>query len=321
MNRFYIVALVLLICSQLSTAQKPQVLPQEVIEYMGSREVRYYHLFFHSTRLFFYMLGPKQQHAIRNLGWEPPRPASAYNSTGGELVLPDNNNGEDFLYMHWKMIQEVNRISQAAGSTYRVRGWVNIPPPNDQNWPVPDTYEVPDTQWLTDLINLFKSDDFYWDEIRPRDQRLSRPEYLRTLTLGELGSELENEIHFFAHNRFSEANPVGYRVQNPLTPVDYVEPKWDDLRYDWLGDFYGAHVHPTFWMIHGWVDNKMELWRKANNYARIYWVGTWEGGPEGAYDDLAKVSKIKEDTAEDEDAETIGEILKLLAKLANKDNS
>jgi len=252
-------------------------------------------LFFHSTRLFFLRLGPLQQHAMRNLGWEPPRSASAYLADGTEVVLPGNNNGEDFLYMHRKMILNVNRISKEVNSPYGdVKGWLTIPAPGDNHFPVPPVYTIAGNQATTDMIAMFKTNEFYWDQMKPREDALTEPAFLRTMTLGELGALLENEIHFFLHNRFSEANPVGYRLQNAMTPVNYVEPKWDDLRYNWLGDFYSAHVHPTFWMIHGWVENRIEMWRVANSVDKIIWVGTWEGGPAGAFTALADVSKIRE---------------------------
>jgi len=295
MNRFCLLAIALLVCVQLTMAQVPKTLPQQVIDYMGSRDQRYYHLFFHSTRLNYYRLGPNQQHAMRNLGWEPPRPASAYTADGTEVVLPGNNNGEDFLYMHRKMIEDVNRITAELNSPYgKVTGWLTVPAPGDKNWPVPEAYTIAGQVPTTEMIAMFKTPDFYWDQIKPREEALSEATFLRTMTLGELGALLENEIHFFLHNRFSAANPVGYRIQNPMTPVDAVDAKWDDLRYNWLGDFYSAHVSATFWMIHGWVETRIEMWRVANSLEKIIWVGTWEGGPSAAFAELAKVSQVGE---------------------------
>jgi len=301
---------------------------------MGSRAQRYYHLFFHSIRLFYLRLGPKQQHAITNFGWAPPRAASAYGPDGSEIALYDNDNGEDFLYMHRVMIEDVNRITKEINDPYgNVEGWVVVPSPGSKDWPVPAAYTIPDLQATTDMIAMFKTDDFFWDALKPREDALSDPTFLRTMTLGQLGARLENEIHFFLHNRFSEENSVGYRIQNPLTPLDYVDPKWDALAYNWLGDFYSAHVHPTFWMIHGWVENRIELWRRANNIDKITWIGTWEGGPAGSFESLADVSKIVEDplptaspsdtsdSSDNDDSidqESLGAVIALLAKLAKK---
>jgi len=305
MNKLCLLALVLLVAVQLSLAQKPKTLPNEVISYMGSRAQRYYHLFFHSIRLFFYRLGPKQQHAIKNLGWEPPRVASAYDAAGNEIALYGNDNGEDFLYMHHKMVLDVNRITRENNLAYgNIEGWVTVPAPGSKDWPVPAAYTIPGAQASTDMIAMFKTDDFFWDQLKPREDALADADFLRTMTLGELGARLENEIHFYLHNRFSEANPVGYRIQNPMTPVDSVDAKWDDLRYNWLGDFYSAHVHPTFWMIHGWVENRIEMWRVANTYDRLHWVGTWEGGPAASFAALGDVSKIVEDGATPAPAES-----------------
>lgn len=34
-----------------------------------------------------------------------------------------------------------------------------------------------------------------------------------------------------------------------------IDPKWDNPSNDELGDFYSSHVHPTFWRLHGWIDD------------------------------------------------------------------
>jgi hypothetical protein len=55
---------------------------------------------------------------------------------------------------------------------------------------------------------------------------------------------------------------------------------WDDPRYDWLGDTYSSHVNSTFWRLHGWVDDRIEDWKKANQVTgEIQWKGTWVGKP------------------------------------------
>ena len=43
-----------------------------------------------------------------------------------------------------------------------------------------------------------------------------------------------------------------------------ISPKWDDPRYDSLFEFYSSHVHPFFWRLHGWVDDRIEDWFEAH---------------------------------------------------------
>src|SRR3712207_9485858 len=43
-----------------------------------------------------------------------------------------------------------------------------------------------------------------------------------------------------------------------------IDPRWDDHSNDDLGDFYSSHVHPTFWRLHGWIDDRINDWAAAN---------------------------------------------------------
>lgn len=45
------------------------------------------------------------------------------------------------------------------------------------------------------------------------------------------------------------------------------DEKWDDPRYDFLGEFYSSHVNPLFWRLHGWVDDRIEDWYQAHEAA------------------------------------------------------
>jgi hypothetical protein len=65
--------------------------------------------------------------------------------------------------------------------------------------------------------------------------------------------------------------------------------KFDNPAYNWLADPYGAAVNPRFWKIHGYVDNAIMLWLRANGKKRIalecpqndadchQWSGEWIG--------------------------------------------
>ena len=44
--------------------------------------------------------------------------------------------------------------------------------------------------------------------------------------------------------------------------------KWSSPKYDFLGEFYSSHVNPVFWRLHGWVDDRIEDWFRAQESAR-----------------------------------------------------
>jgi hypothetical protein len=65
--------------------------------------------------------------------------------------------------------------------------------------------------------------------------------------------------------------------------------KHDDPKRDWLGNPFSAHVNPTFWKLHGWIDDVVVDWLKANDFTEIsencenrpgcyQWKSTWVGG-------------------------------------------
>src|SRR5262245_54817502 len=108
--------------------------PQPVIVAMARREQRLHHFLWHEVRNNWLSYPKDVQQAIRDLGWEPPRPARDEN--GAPLLT--NNSGEDFLYMHRQMIKHVNAILGDIGDLGypRVEGWVTLPPPGDPDFPV-----------------------------------------------------------------------------------------------------------------------------------------------------------------------------------------
>ena len=91
----------------------------------------------------------------------------------------------------------------------------------------------------------------------PRAAQSDDPDHLRSLTLGELGADVEFSVHNWAHMRWS-TRPAAFRPDAPATNPTAVAPRWDRVGYDWLGDSYSAHVHPVFWKIHGWVDDHLD---------------------------------------------------------------
>jgi hypothetical protein len=59
------------------------------------------------------------------------------------------------------------------------------------------------------------------------------------------------------------------KTGDPALREDFdFDDKWDDPKYDYLGDFHSSHVNPLFWRLHGWVDERMEDWFNAHEAAQ-----------------------------------------------------
>jgi len=257
--------------------------PAEVTAYSANRTNRLFHNLFHNIRMNWPLLDEIEQREIENLGWKPLFPSFAYiNNDINQPIMLMGPTGEDFLWMHRQMINEVNQkaASIVPAVTWRVDGWYDCPAHTDTTWPVPSVPDDITAVGYREYLNYYKTQDFYDNEIRPREIQMNSTAYLRSLTLGEFGTLLEYELHTFFHVRFSAYNPIGYRIQS-LHPTLHIDTKWDDPEYDYLADFYSAHVNPTFWKIHGWIERKIEHWAIANGYTAttVPWTSTWEMGP------------------------------------------
>jgi hypothetical protein len=136
---------------------------------------------------------------------------------------------------------------------------------------------------------LIKSPSFLGGVMRPLEGRFRSPTFLSAVTLGELGNILEWTIHGWMHLRWTHTTydpatgaPIG---RSSLFDID---PKWDDPRNDDLGDFYSSHVHPTFWRLHGWIDDRINDWAAVNHVR----AATIDGVPWFEADgDLVRVSE------------------------------
>jgi hypothetical protein len=247
-------------------------LPQGVIEMMAERAHRMHHYLWHAVRNGWLSFSPQTRDAITARGWKPPRPAVS----GDEPIL-DNASGEDFLYMHHQMIAAVNnKLAEIGDATYsKVDGWAAPPDQNDADWPVPPTYSLgqPDDDAY---VAECKSDGFFTGQMMNWASDYTNPDVLKATSLGELGSRIEFTIHNRMHMRWS-AEPPHIRPDMEPEAADAIEKSWDDPAYNFLGDTYSAHLNPTFWKIHGWVDHCIDLWMQANNKQAVSWTGTWVG--------------------------------------------
>lgn len=251
--------------------------PQSVVLMMASKEHRMWHYLWHGFRNNWERLTQDQQQRVLNVypGWQPPRPALDANGKG----MRDNDSGEDFLYMHRIMIMMVNGVLAKEGNPNYpwIQGWKKIPRPWDSDYPVPPVYSS--GTGLDDLLKRLKTNDAFWQIFATGEEQFTDPDYLRSVTLGQLGSDLEWTTHNYIHGRWSAESPIGYRPDFLNISEEPLDEKWNQPEYNWLFDFYSSHVNPIFWKLHGWVDDRIEDWKRANRAYDYEWKGTWIGNP------------------------------------------
>ena len=244
-------------------------LPEPVIAFAGNRAMRIHHYMWHQTRNQWNTLTEEQRTELTNRGWGVSRPSQDAQGT----FITDNGAGEDFLYMHRQMIIDLNRILAAGNYTYgkQIVGWTEIPSQNDLNWPVPPVYGT------DQFVAQTKTEEYLTNTIRPLETRFKDPAYLRTVSLGELGARLEYEIHNALHVRFSSESAMNRPDPQPFWNTDQIDTQYDSPTYDWMNDFYSSHVNVYFWKLHGWVDDRINDWQRANGVSNIQWNNTWMG--------------------------------------------
>lgn len=244
-------------------------LPEQVTAELASRRRRLHLYVWHRLRQSWPRLRDEERREVEGISpsWVPPRPALDPHGR----PIHDNDSGKDFLCMNRRMIGWLNRALAAAAegdATSRLRGWLRVPPPGDSHYPVPD---FPDSG-----LERLKSDDYYERHLATWERRYTDADYLRRVTLGRLGSEIEFTIANDMQLRWAAPSTVGYRPTTVI--VQGIDSRWDAPAYDYLGDVYASHVNPLFWKLRSWVDDRVEDWRRAHEVAgEIGWEGAWVG--------------------------------------------
>lgn len=236
-----------------------------------------------------YILDDPSKDKIRELGWYLDRPP--FTQTGSLML--DNGAGEDFLFMHRKMIAMIREKYKAEGLS-PIQSWraTSLPSPSIPQFVYterddPDNQEkklfqlnpletgnmvpLPPFDPVDDdnnVIDFMKSSEFFNNVMRHVANIFTNPRYLATLSLGALGNLIEFTIHGWMHNRWANENGAFPQDPNTGTPIfrdtfDF-DPMWDHPKYDYLGEFYSSHVNPLFWRLHGWVDDRIEDWYNAH---------------------------------------------------------
>jgi hypothetical protein len=251
-------------------------LPQEVVAEMARRDYRMHNLLWREIRRYWNQYPRDVQEKIRELGWEPPRPATDEN----ERPILDNNSGEDFFFTNRQLIRRVNRIlTQVGDPAYpQVEGWVHLPGPGDPDFPVPPPWFDPGSPAIVNrYVARIKSDVVFEKHFRTWERTFSDPTFLRAISLGRLGALVDYYLVNPFRRRWAQA-PGAMRPTVGPAETATIAVEWDDPRYDFLSDYYSMQVNPIYWRFAGWVDDRLEEWKYANGvFGDNFWTGTWAG--------------------------------------------
>lgn len=234
----------------------------ETVAMLASPQMRLGHYLWHRSRNVWTTLTPTQRASFeQKFGWKPPRPGLGMD--GKPIVTHGLGPGLDFLFMHREMIKMVNDI-QDKHDWPRVTGWDEPPAVGDAMFPVP-----------TELPDLNGKNDVKWQ--KGIDDWNARWEGMQFDSLSEMGTFLEYGLHALMHERFATLGPSGMYRMNPPVGGSWPTPdaRWDVPEYNTLHDPYAAHVHPTFWSIHCWIDGLIDEWIAKKG--PVDWTGAWTG--------------------------------------------
>jgi hypothetical protein len=225
-------------------------LPDQLKAHLASISMRDHHATWHFVRTKWNDISEQRRRELCNLGWKPPRLATQADS------------GIDFLGMHGRMVSEIRKYAADQGINADLSAWDPIPwAPDDPVWPMPPDYPPGShSRWKRpDVTQKYHAE---------ATETLLQPEWLKTVSLDSLGIRIEAGIHNWLHLHWS-ADPW-YKGQ-PGQDIN-------DIRNDWLADPYASHVNKHFWKLHGWIDDRVYSWGKAND-AKPDLSEAWCGPP------------------------------------------
>jgi len=268
----------------------------EVVARLSDRVHRLRHTVWHSVRGDWHSekMTDADREKFKTLGWYLSDPPFRREGSSSVLILT-NGAGEDFLYMHRRMIGMVNEMYDAAKKP-RPIAWTQLPPANapqfaykeapDSANPGVKTYVYdtdnsgvmgpPPTADFLDQLRDPQSGDLnpFWrfnktarglsNLMRNMATNLRNPRVASQLTLGAYGNLIEFTVHNWMHMRWAT---ISRDPESGLPAVrgDYdIDKKWDGALHDWLGDFHSSHVNPIFWKLHGSVDGCIAVWQAAH---------------------------------------------------------
>lgn len=246
-------------------------LPPGVRRTLATRDHRLHHFLWHLIRNSWHEVAPADRIAFgqRHPRWVPAQPRVRVGPRGPELN-PDC--GEAFLYMHRRMLADVNAALAAEGAPAIVP-WADIPDVTDPDYPVPGRRQAGPAD--------DPKSDAALAELRQRAASVLQVDTLRQLPLARVGAYVEAAIHDVLHMRWAAEDPGPMdrfpRQVDPLDLAPVIDPALDDPAVDWLGHPYSSHVNRVFWALHGWVDTVITAWLRARNLTDVAWTDQWVG--------------------------------------------
>ncbi len=250
----------------------------EAINMLATRRHRLQHAVWHTVRMLWHMLNadPSTVVELERRGWWPKRPPFL----ATRALDLDNGAGEDFLFMHRKMILMLQEVYAKAVKS-PLAGWTTVPSADVPQIvykaatnsgagsfvfdPESSGFMVPPPARDDEGDRMVKSPAFLSGVMRPLQALFQSPRFLSSLSLGQLGNLIEFTIHGWMHVRWTHTlyDPTSGQAIGRGSIFD-IDPQWDDPANDDLGDFYSSHIHPTFWRLHGWIDDRINDWASVN---------------------------------------------------------
>lgn len=263
---------------------------ENAVQMLGGRAHRLRHTVWHTLRDDWHSLTADDHAHLKTLGWffcDPPL------LPGPERALDlTNGAGEDFLYMHRRMIRMLHDVYANEGHSPPA-AWKTLPGADTPQFvyreesdpadpalktfrldPASSGFMVPPPN--TDFMTQVEGKEFFRFNKTARGLinlmgnvagNLRSSRVAAQLPLGAYGNLIEFTVHNWMHMRWAtlSRDPQSGKVE-VRNPYD-IDPRWDDLSNDYLGDFHSSHVNPIFWRLHGWVDDCIEVWFKAHGQA------------------------------------------------------
>lgn len=280
------VASFILVRNQFVEARTAIPLPDVVLRVVGSEHYRLHHALWHGLRDNWKSpsdgeISDDEKAIIDKLGWAPPRPNQKPTRGTVSTREADNGAGEDFLFMHRQMILHVNNILIKEGLP-KMSTWASIPSPNrdsrnSDGFSVPPSWRSSQDESVFKGLATIKSDEYWMSRMTFIERQLTNHAYLATLTLDQLGAKIEWLVHNLMHIRWcsQQTDPETGINSIPMgRPTTDRSQKWinstsnnQEFYYDDLNDTFSSHVHPIFWRLHGWVDDRIDDWFSAHEVA------------------------------------------------------
>ncbi|MER9676057.1 hypothetical protein [Mesorhizobium sp. M0208] len=258
-------------------------LAKSIIDMMSSAEHRYHHALWHASRDTWDNLSDPKKEALRATGWQPGPKTKERASLAADRLA--NGSGEDFFYMHRRMVKEVRAMDPSVG-TWRRLPQQQFPSSfapetkasqigNLDGYSLPPAWVVPGDPDTTNWLFELRKTSTLYGRFQAWEALYTSADYLASLSLGELGSRIEFTIHNWMHMRWTSVtrDPTGdvarrgLPLPNGRDALDFDE-KWLDPEYDYLGETFSSHINPIFWRLHGWVDDRINDWYRAHEAVR-----------------------------------------------------